>query len=83
MKRFLALALLIILPQLSIANASALNEHQLTQILSHPDRPIEDSKRDVARLPAKIMLFLILLRMIMFSTYLPVVAGTVNYFPRR
>lgn len=57
MQRFLSFTLLIILTQLSVANASALNEQQLAEILSHPDRPAEDNKRDKARQPAKIMAF--------------------------
>jgi predicted methyltransferase len=57
MKRFLSLTVLTLLGQLSVANASALSEQKLGQILSHPDRPTADSKRDAARLPAKIMAF--------------------------
>jgi predicted methyltransferase len=57
MKRLLSLTLLIILAQLTVAHACALSKQQLTQILSHPDRPAEDSKRDPARQPAKVMAF--------------------------
>jgi predicted methyltransferase len=57
MKRFLSLTALIILGHLSVANASTLTELELSQVLSHPNRPAEDTKRDSTRLPAKIMAF--------------------------
>jgi predicted methyltransferase len=57
MPRLFLFSLVIIMAPMSVANAAGLSAQQITEILSHPDRPGEDSKRDPARQPLNIMAF--------------------------
>lgn len=56
-KRLIIAAAAMAFAHMGLAQAADLTENQLTDLLSHPDRKEGDSKRDDARLPAKIMAF--------------------------
>lgn len=56
-KRLIMAAAALALTHAGFAQSADLTEQQLTQILKHQDRPEGDSKRDNARLPAKVMAF--------------------------
>lgn len=57
MKRLSLFLLLTAVSGFSVADEPVLSTTQIQSILTHPDRPKDDSKRDEARQPAKILAF--------------------------
>ncbi|WP_293747632.1 methyltransferase domain-containing protein [uncultured Paraglaciecola sp.] len=57
MKRFLFLSFIALASQTTVYAEQALNQQQIQAVLDHQDRPAEDSKRDSARQPAKVLAF--------------------------
>ncbi|MCY7296739.1 class I SAM-dependent methyltransferase [Alteromonas sp. a30] len=57
MKKRLIFVAAVALAASNYLSAAPYTEQQLTQLLSHQDRPAEDAKRDYARKPAKVMAF--------------------------
>ncbi|MBL4630079.1 MAG: class I SAM-dependent methyltransferase [Paraglaciecola sp.] len=57
MKRLILLSMMVTASHLSAFAQPALTTSQIQAVLSHQDRPVDDSKRDQARQPAKILAF--------------------------
>ena len=57
MKRLLLLSCIALAMHASVFAEPALTQQQIQAVLAHQDRPSEDSKRDQARQPAKILAF--------------------------
>lgn len=57
MKRFLLISFITLASQTTVYAEQTLNQQQIQALLDHQDRPAQDSKRDQARQPAKVLAF--------------------------